>query len=142
MSRDNTSVIVLDRSIASIERVHAELEKRWREHPWINVVDRMALETALIELATNVIRYALHDEGATAELRLATGDTELRARITDNGPEFHGDLEQITMPGSEAESTRGLALIDGLMDVFEYRRRASENRWTIIRRLTPPVAAL
>lgn len=135
MPADNTTVVILDRSISSLERVQTSLERIWRNHPWIGSADRMAVETALVELASNVIRYALYDEGSEAQLGLTVEEMQLVAQLVDHGREFHGDLENVTMPGLDAESGRGLAVIDMLMDVFEYRRLSTQNRWTLVRRL-------
>ncbi len=139
MQPDPPIVITLDQSITSIESVHDALSELWRLRPGVGSLDRMALETALIELVTNVIRHALSDDGTGAELHIAADSTELWAQMIDHGHEFSGDLTQLSMPELEAESGRGLAVIDSLMDVFEYRRRSPENRWTISRRLTTPV---
>jgi len=141
MQADSPIVITLDESIDSIDSVHDALAELWRRHPGVGSFDRMALETALIELATNVIRYALRDGGTGAELHIAADGTELWAQIIDHGHEFPGNLTQLSMPGPDAESGRGLAVIASLMDVFEYRRRSPQNRWTISRRLTMPVVA-
>ncbi|MDP9028719.1 MAG: ATP-binding protein [Actinomycetota bacterium] len=146
MSPNPTIVVVLEGSISSINQVHEGLAELWRRHPRISGADRMAFETALIELATNVIRHSLRAESADTELRLAVGVTELSAEIIDNGPEFRGYLDHFALPGLSAESGRGMAVIDSLMDVFEYTRVPAQNSWTpaqnhwrIIRRLTVPV---
>ena len=133
---EEPTVITFHRSDASIVAVQDEIAALWRAHPWIDVVDRMALETALVELVTNVIKYALRDGAETAELQLIVRDTELTASVTDHGTAFRGNLSRVTMPGPEAESGRGLAAISSLTDIFEYRRRAAQNQWTIVRRLT------
>ena len=133
---DRATFVTIDGSITSIDVVHQKIAELWLEYPWIGLVDRMALETALIELVTNIIRYALREEGARAEMRLLVGDSEMRAEVTDRGHEFSGDLKHLAMPPPQAESGRGLAVIDSLVDVFEYTRRARRNRWTIVRRLS------
>lgn len=140
MSPDQTTTVLLDKTIASLERVHAGLDEVWQRYPWVSSLDRMAVETAVVELASNVIRHSLKEQGSRAELALAVGDQELRAQIIDDGGEFSGDLDHVQMPGLDAESGRGLAVIDMLMDVFEYRRQSSHNRWTLIRRLKPETA--
>jgi len=144
---DPTIVVALTGSISSIDQVHDAVAELWRRHPGIGTVDRMAFETALVELATNIVRYALPGGSAGPELRLTVGVTELSAEFVDDGPEFRGYLDHFALPGPSAESGRGMAVIDSLTDFFEYYRAPAQNSWTpaqnhwrIIRRLTVPVA--
>lgn len=140
--------VVVDASLSSIDRVHEAFDELWRRHPRIGQVDRMAFETALIELTTNAVRSAPDSTIAgPAELRVVVGVTELSAEIIDQGPEFRGHLDHFALPGPLSESGRGLAVIDSLVDSFEYRRVAAGNSWTpaqnhwrIMRRLTEPLA--
>jgi len=147
MQPDSPIVIALDQSITSIESVCEGLSELWRCHPGVGSLDRMALETALIELATNVVRSAPDDGPRQVEVQLAVTPREVRAEVTDQGPEFRGHLDHFALPGAYAESGRGMAVIDALMDVFEYDRIPApnrwipaHNRWTITRRLTVPLA--
>lgn len=130
--------LTLAGSDSAIGEVQAELAHVWSAHPEIDLVHRMAAETALVELVANVVRYALRGDGAVAELRVTLSSDELRADISDPGPEFTGDLHHVTMPEPTAESGRGLSVIIALVDVFSYSRLSGTNHWSIVRRLTPP----
>ncbi len=130
--------LTLDGSDSAIGQVQTALAGIWGAHPEIEMIDRMCAETAIVELVTNVVRYALRGDGAVAELQLALGSDQLRADISDPGPEFTGDLHNTTMPEPTAESGRGLSVIIALVDVFTYSRLSGSNHWSIVRRLTAP----
>ena len=140
-----TIILALDRSAASIEHVHEAIAELWMRHPRITDTDRMAFETALIELATNVIRHSVLDGTSDSHLRLAVSVSALTAEIVDQGRPFPGHLDHFALPGTDAESGRGMAVISALTNVFEYTRIDAPNSWTpgqnhwrIVRRLTEP----
>ncbi len=133
--------LTLDGSDSAIGQVQTVLAGIWAAHPEIELIDQMSAETAIVELVTNVVRYALRGDGAVAELRLALGSDELRADVSDLGPEFTGDLHHVSMPEPTAESGRGLSVIIALVDVFTYSRLSGTNHWSIVRRLTAPDTA-
>lgn len=134
---DVPSLVAIDRSISSIDRVLDELMDVWRRNPWVGEFDRMAVQTAIVELATNIVRYALPDADDTAELTVVIAEGKLRADVTDHGPRFTGALHDLAMPDPLAESGRGLGVIAALMHTFSYTRSADGNHWMIVRSLTP-----
>ena len=103
---------------------------------------RFALDLAACETATNIIRYALHEDRESrfgVEFRVA--DRRVTLRFTDAGETF--PAERLAMArGDEhfdvdplAESGRGLRLILRAVDYFNVETRAGENVTTLIKAL-------
>lgn len=122
----------------TIDDVHDLLATIWRERPMVPTLDQFAFETAVIELTANIIRHADSGGGVTCELRIAVQSDHLEAVVLDTGRP--GEITQVdrSMPDDDfAESGRGLALINALVDEVSYDRVAGKNRWRILRRLNP-----
>lgn len=128
-----------------VNTVHALLQTVWADAAHVSATDRCSFETALIELASNVFRYADTGSGVTCGLRLEVSDVSLDARLSDTGataaelfaakiPGAAG-LDARQMPDELSESGRGIALIQALVDELEYTRDGDLNRWHISRRL-------
>jgi serine/threonine-protein kinase RsbW len=118
-----------------VETVHELLDSLWSEAPQVTDGDRIRFETALIELAANVMTYA--DPGSTLECTLVIEVTNARitATLTDSGIEADIPLTDRGMPGELAEAGRGLSLMHALVDEIEYTRDGELNRWRIARNL-------
>jgi serine/threonine-protein kinase RsbW len=114
-----------------VDTVHELLALVWDGSPTISAGDRMRFETALIELASNVMRHADAGQGVSCTLTVDVTADGIEARLRDNGRPGDIELTQIEMPDEDAESGRGLALIHSLVDEVEYRRAADENHWRI-----------
>ncbi|AEE47696.1 ATP-binding protein [Cellulomonas fimi] len=115
--------------VAVLERVHDALATLWRSAGDVAETDRIALETAVVEVAGNVVRHGDHRAGR--HLLLRAGDHGLVAEITQPGPPPHVDLDAV-MPGADAESGRGLALTRMLVDLT-YTERDGAGIWTLVR---------
>jgi serine/threonine-protein kinase RsbW len=114
-----------------VDTVHDLLARVWDDSPAVSAGDRMRFETALIELASNVMRHADAGQGVSCTLTIDVTEDGIEARLRDNGRPGDIELSRIEMPDEEAESGRGLALIHSLVDEVEYRRAADENHWRI-----------
>ncbi|PYY33058.1 ATP-binding protein [Curtobacterium sp. MCJR17_055] len=114
-----------------VSSVHDFLADVWTSEPAISVEDRMALELAIIELASNVIEHATAGVPLTCSLTLAVASDGLEARITDDGRPAAVDVAGATLPDEFAESGRGLALVQMVVDELRYDRHGDENRWTV-----------
>ena len=97
--------------------------------------DRFSFETALIELAANVIRHADDGDGVTCTLAIETSGEEIVATITDSGVAGNVHLGWREMPGELEESGRGIALIKALVHELDYDRQGDLNCWRISRKL-------
>ncbi|WP_337014864.1 ATP-binding protein [Leclercia sp. AS011] len=99
---------------------------------------RFALDLAACETATNIIRYALHeDTRALFRVEFIASDAGVRLRFTDAGAIF--PAERLAAARNEAfeddallaESGRGLRLILLSVDRFDVQRRDGQNIATL-----------
>ncbi|WP_411734261.1 ATP-binding protein [Paeniglutamicibacter sp.] len=125
---------------ASIEAVHVLLDELWADAPFIPDVDRMTFATAVIEAASNVVLHALPEFPTPVDLgvEISVRTQSLRAEISAFGatdPQL--DTEARGMPGPEAESGRGLALIRALVTTVTFARQDGTNTWVLSRDSTP-----
>ncbi|NKY40560.1 ATP-binding protein [Cellulomonas septica] len=97
-----------------LARVHDALDRLWGIVGDVGETDRIALETAVVEVAGNVLRHGLDGHGH--HLLLRADDAGLVAEITQPGPPPAVDLDT-AMPGVDAESGRGLALTRMLVEL-------------------------
>lgn len=118
-----------------LNQVHELLLDVWRQAPEVPETDRVCFETALIELAANVIRHAGRGAGVRCRLSVEVRPTEVVAEIVDTGAPGEVDLAPRPMPGESAESGRGIPMIQALVDEVHYGREDEHNRWWIARRL-------
>jgi serine/threonine-protein kinase RsbW len=114
-----------------VTTVHDFLSDVWTAEPAVSAEDRMALELAIVELASNVIEHATAGVPLTCSLTLAVDSDGLEARITDDGRPASVDVSAAAMPDDMAESGRGLALVQMVVDELRYDRLGDENRWTV-----------
>ena len=63
-------------------------------------------------------------------------DDVLEAVLSDNGKPASLDLAEVTMPGEEATSGRGLALSFASVDELTYERVDGRNHWRLVCRRT------
>lgn len=116
-----------------VDAVHELLDTVWGDAPYIVMKDRFCFETALIELASNVIRHGDDGDGITCRLEIGVFVDHVEAVLHDSGHAVSVALEGHEMPDEMAESGRGLPLIEALVDI-EYLRDGSGNEWRISRR--------
>jgi serine/threonine-protein kinase RsbW len=118
-----------------VDTVHALLETVWPNASAVSAIDRVSFETALIELTGNVIQHADAGSGVTCTLTVEIFDDRIEARLSDSGEPGFVHLASRTMPDDLAESGRGMALIEALVDELHYDRYDSANHWRISRNL-------
>lgn len=98
--------------------------------------ERMRFETALLELVGNVIGHTRGNERLLCELTLLRTSASLEAILSDSGGAARVPFRrQMPDPAELAESGRGIALIELLMDDFPYERDAEGNRWHLVMQL-------
>ncbi|MFB2583116.1 ATP-binding protein [Herbiconiux sp. P15] len=114
-----------------VDAVHEFLETVWAANPEVSEHDRMAFETALVELAANVIQHAAGEGGVTCVLTVNADENGLTASLTDTADAGGIVLVARSMPDELAESGRGIALIQALVDDLRYERIDERNVWSI-----------
>jgi serine/threonine-protein kinase RsbW len=119
-----------------VNAVHDFLESIWSHFPEVDSTDRMIFETAIVELASNVIEHAAPWQGGVScVLHVQIVDNALRAELRDTAQAGAFRLSDRAMPGAEAESGRGLALIQAMVDSVSFERTGEFNLWTITKSL-------
>jgi serine/threonine-protein kinase RsbW len=115
------------------DAVYVALASLWDERADVVEMDRMMFDTALIELVSNVVQHATSTTTIECLLDIVAGDDTLSAVLVDTADPPEVDTSPRAMPDEFAESGRGLAFIQALVDDFQYERREDRNVWTIIK---------
>jgi serine/threonine-protein kinase RsbW len=119
----------------SLNLLHHLLERVGREHRELDAGDLMMFETAVIEVAGNVVEHGRPRGNVTWAFRLSVLPDRLEAQLSDSGEEYPGGTWGTTMPADPLqEDGRGLALATAVLDSLEYQRSAAANHWTMRRR--------
>lgn len=119
-----------------IDDVHDALERLWAAAPEVGDEDRLMFALAASEVATNIVTHASagHPVDAAFEASVVAGTIE--AAFTDNADPAPVSLLSATMPGTDAESGRGLALALGALDAFTHEADGG-NVWRLRRTVRP-----
>jgi serine/threonine-protein kinase RsbW len=119
-----------------IDRVHGLLELAGAEHPEVGETDLMLFETAVIEIANNVVEHGRPIGEVRWRLVLTIDGHELTADLYDSADEVVVDLDA-TMPDADTDGGRGLPLAGALLDHLSVERSDGGNHWRLVRRLAP-----
>lgn len=119
----------------AIEAVHNNLDSLWLDVPFVNDMDQMTFTTAVIESASNIVQHAdpAGEEPVELGVEITVQPTLLEARVSAYNalPPF-GPMEP-ALPGEDAESGRGLALIEALVTTVTFERQDGTNTWVLSR---------
>jgi serine/threonine-protein kinase RsbW len=118
----------------SLELVHDLLEEWWIAVGEVPMRRRFAFETAVIEIAGNVVEHSRRLDGAPGRrfsLVLDADARTLHARFEDNGLPAQVDLSTVTMAGLDDEDGRGLALAVASLDRLEHLLVDGKNVWEL-----------
>jgi serine/threonine-protein kinase RsbW len=121
----------------AIDAVHLQLDSLWEDAAFVPEIDRMTFATAVVEAASNVVQHAVPDSAAPVEIGvdICIREESLRAKVSAFGacdPDLAEDADP-EMPGEEAESGRGLALIRALVTTVTFLRQGGTNTWVLSR---------
>jgi serine/threonine-protein kinase RsbW len=119
----------------AIESVHNDLDSLWLDAPFVQDMDQMTFTTAVIESVSNIVQHAEPAGKDPVELGvdIEVRPTVLQARVSayHAKPPF-GPMEPGS-PAEEAESGRGLALIQALVTTVTFERQDGTNTWVLTR---------
>lgn len=123
-----------------LDAVHDLLAQAAGEHLELDPMDVMLFETAIIEIANNVVEYGRPEGEVRWKFTIRVHVDEIEAELDDTGQRFTPQQGK-EMPGEEAEGGRGLPLAEALLDRIEFDRLGDTNHWRMVRRLgqTPQV---
>ncbi|GAA1479296.1 ATP-binding protein [Nocardioides aestuarii] len=132
--------LVLDLPVSpgAIDEVQDALARFWELDGAVTMLDRIRFESALVEIVGNAVEHAYAFDstsggvGRALEVRLLLDAARVEAEVSDNGLPVEIDLGQVTMPGEDAESGRGLALALAAVDDMRYERSGGRNRWVLV----------
>ena len=119
----------------AIECVHDRLDSLWLDVPFVQDMDQMTFTTAVIESVSNIVQHAEPAGQDPVELGvdITVQPTLLQARVSAyNAKPPFGPMTPAT-PGQEAESGRGLALIQALVSTVTFERQDGTNTWVLTR---------
>ncbi len=120
----------------AIEAIHNELDALWDDASFVPDMDRMTFATAVIEAAANIVQHALPaaEKPVEIDVDISVRPSRLVARVSAfNAREPFADDMQASMPGEDAESGRGLALIEALVTTVTFERQDGTNTWILTR---------
>ncbi|MET3367523.1 UNVERIFIED_CONTAM: serine/threonine-protein kinase RsbW [Jeotgalibacillus campisalis] len=120
----------------AIEAIHNELDALWDDASFVPDMDRMTFATAVIEAAANIVQHALPvaDKPVEIDVDISVRPSRLVARVSAfNAREPFANDMQANMPDEEAESGRGLALIEALVTTVTFERQDGTNTWILTR---------
>jgi serine/threonine-protein kinase RsbW len=123
--------------LETVDLVHDMIAQLCDHEPATGPVDRIRFETAVIEVAANIVEHSVrtdppHLGRRTFHLSVEGDASTLSATFTDDGRPVTIDFESISMPGADAESGRGLALALAAVDAVDYERSDAQNLWRIV----------
>lgn len=123
-------------SPACLDEVHALFGELWAATPDVQASDRDAFQTAVAEVAANIVQHASHGDEVALRLVLRAPADRVEAHLEDLGFPYEGD---VASPGEAeidpmAENGRGLFIARALTDELTYERDGSVNRWFLLRR--------
>ncbi|SDK73791.1 serine/threonine-protein kinase RsbW [Nocardioides sp. YR527] len=117
-----------------LDHVHALLERAGREHPEIDPIDLMLFDTAVIEIANNVVEHGRPRGKVRWRLTVSIGEAEIVADLYDSAQPADVAFDT-AMPEADADSGRGLPLACALLDELTVTREPGANRWRMVRHL-------
>jgi serine/threonine-protein kinase RsbW len=119
----------------AIESVHNDLDSLWLDVPFVGDMDQMTFTTAVIESASNIVQHAepVGQDPVELGVDIEVQPALLQARVSAyNAKPPFGPMT----PGSpdvDAESGRGLALIEALVTTVTFERQDGTNTWVLTR---------
>ncbi len=117
---------------ASLDAIFDLLAGWWDEVGEVTPMTRFGFETAVIEIAGNIVE---HSRGESDERRftldLFADAQRLVATFRDDGDPPLLDLASVRMADADEESGRGLALANAGVDDVDFRREGDRNVWTL-----------
>lgn len=117
---------------AGLEALHDLIEQAREAWPAVSAEAFMMLETAVIEIAGNVVEHGRPTGQVQWTFALRRREDGLEGVLSDDGHEYEGDLSSL-MPDPLSESGRGIALAQAALDELAYAREDERNVWTMRR---------
>ena len=132
--------IMIDPELDGVNQAHAIIDEFSESEQWPSELE-FQMRLMLEELVMNVVSYGLAEENPVIKLSLSSDESEARAVLADNGPEFN-PLE--AAPDADVETSVEMREVGGLgvhfvktiADDVRYERTEGMNILTIVKRRT------
>lgn len=124
-------------TVEGLTALHELVERVGRDYPEIDAGDLAMLETAVLEVAGNVVEHGTPPHQIWYWFSVEVTPDGLEALLVDTGdplPAFDGAAADDPM----AESGRGLALARAALTELTYERRDDSNAWRMTRAWSSP----
>lgn len=127
-------------TVEMLDGIHVLIERAKSDHPGVSDDDLVQFETAVSEIATNVIRHGRPAGQVRYEFLLTVRPDRIAATLSDSGAAFEPVLSApMPDPGDNLddlqEGGRGLVLARDMLHELIYRRDGDRNIWTMARQL-------
>ena len=119
----------VERVLDAVQSLGTELQSGFEQ-------DRTLFMLAVSEITTNIVM--LNKGKVSVRVELDADPQELRAVIHDTASPAPVDVDDVKLPGVEAESGRGLALAHAVLDGLRHESGPAGNTWTLWRTLRAP----
>lgn len=117
----------------TLERIHELLDQVRLDHPELAGEDVSMLETAIVEVAGNVLRHGHGPAAVDYGVRVRVLSDRLICRLWDSGAELPAVALAAGPPDELSESGRGLQLAAAALDGLDYSRTTDGNVWSMVR---------
>ncbi len=132
--------IMIDPELDGVNQAHAIIDEFSESEQWPSELE-FQMRLMLEELVMNVVSYGLAEDNPVIKLSLFSDESEARAVLADNGPEFN-PLE--AAPDADVETSVEMREVGGLgvhfvktiADDVRYERTGGMNILTIVKRRT------
>ena len=118
----------------SLGLLHAVLERVADDHPELPSHDLQLFETAVIEIAGNVVEHGRPPGGVHYTFTLTVHPDRLEADLSDTGEAVPDPDGSPVMPDGWDETGRGLPLARAALDELSYVRSDEGNLWRMVKR--------
>jgi serine/threonine-protein kinase RsbW len=119
-----------------LDRVHELFQQFWTEIPDIASTDRMAFETAVAEVAANILEHAARGQAVALRVLLRADEEQVEAHLEDGGYPYDADSSEPVTDDDLPEHGRGLLMARAITDTLVYERDGGVNHWFMSRRRT------
>ncbi|QNN53001.1 ATP-binding protein [Nocardioides mesophilus] len=117
----------------TLELLHQLLAEARVDYPDLSDVDAMLIETAVIEIAGNVVRHGRPTSQVVYAFTLRVLEDRVVGVLRHSGERVHW-LPDAPMPDDPlAERGRGLALAEAALSDLRFDFEGGENVWTMVR---------
>ena len=118
----------------SLDLLHDLMDRVGVDHPDVQNEDLSMLETAVIEIAGNLIEHGRPSGCVDYRLRLDVLSDRLEGLLADSGEPLPITVLDGSAPDPLSEDGRGILIAQAVLDELVYERTEHANTWRMVRR--------